>query len=133
MNKVELIGRLTRDPEIREPDDADAVLSAKFTLAVDRRYRTKHGPKADFIKCITFQKQAELVRNYLRQGMRIAAVARIAAGVFHNHEGDSGYFMQVVVEEIEFLEPKPSEEKKQAPSPADQDISDDELAGMPFR
>lgn len=106
MNKVILMGRLTRDPEIRV-SVATNVTTAKFTLAVDRKYK-KEGEQqtADFISCTAFGKTAEFAERYLHQGTKIVVVGRIQTGSYTNKDGNKVYTTDVVVEECEFAESK---------------------------
>ena len=97
MNRAFLIGRLTKDPEVRQSDTK----IAKYTLAVDRR-----GEGADFIPCTTFGKGAEFAEKYLSKGTKIAVVGRIQTGSYTNNEGRKIYTTDVIVEEHEFCEKK---------------------------
>jgi single-strand binding protein len=107
MNKVILIGRLTRDPIVRYSQGENPVAVARFTLAVDRRFKKAgDNQEADFIGCVCFGKQAEFVEKYFRQGMKMVAVGRIQTGSYTNNEGQRVYTTDVVVEEIEFGESK---------------------------
>lgn len=112
MNKVWLMGRPTRDPDIRYSPNSDTMLAvARFTLAVDRRGRRREEGEentADFIGCVCFGKQAEFVEKYIRQGMKIAVTGRIQTGSYTNKEGQKVYTTDVVLEEIEFAESKGS-------------------------
>lgn len=120
MNKVILMGRLTRDPEIRV-SVATNVTTAKFTLAVDRKYK-KEGEQqtADFINCTAFGKTAESIERYLHQGTKIAVVGRIQTGSYTNKDGQKVYTTDVVIEECEFAESKNSTGSSPAPSPRPQ-------------
>lgn len=107
MNKVILIGRLTRDPIVRYSQGENPIAVARYTLAVDRRFkRANDNQDADFIGCVSFGKQAEFVEKYFRQGMKMVAVGRIQTGSYTNNEGQRIYTTDVVVEEIEFGESK---------------------------
>ena len=109
MNKVILMGRLTRDPIVRYSQGENSIAVARFTLAVDRRFRRAgDNQDADFISCVTFGKQAEFVEKYFRQGMKMAAVGRIQTGSYTNNEGQRVYTTDVAVDEIEFAESKSS-------------------------
>ena len=107
MNKAMLIGRLTRDPEVRYSQGENQTAVARFTLAVDRRFK-KAGDNsdADFISCVCFGKQAEFVEKYFKQGMKMVAVGRIQTGSYVNKDGQKVYTTDVVVEEVEFAESK---------------------------
>ena len=109
MNKVILMGRLTRDPEVRYSQGESALAIARFTLAVDRRGRRQDGADqqtADFISCVAFGKTAEFAEKYLRQGTKIAVTGRIQTGSYTNKDGQKVYTTEVVVEETEFAESK---------------------------
>ena len=109
MNKVILMGRLTRDPEVRYTQGDNQMAIAKFTLAVDRRFnRNGDENTADFIFCVAFGKQAEFAERYLRRGTKIAVVGRIQTGSYTNKDGVKVYTTDVVVEEYEFAESKNS-------------------------
>lgn len=119
MNKVILMGRLTRDPDIRWSQGQDQKCTARFTLAVDRRFSTENGPTADFISCVTFGKIAEFGERYLRQGIKVVATGRIQTGSYTNREGQKVYTTDVVIEEMEFAESKAANEQHSAPRPVD--------------
>jgi len=107
MNKVVLIGRLTRDPIVRYSQGESSTAVARFTLAVDRRFkRSSDNQDADFIGCVCFGKTAEFVEKYFTQGMKMGAVGRIQTGSYTNNEGQKIYTTDVVVEEVEFVESK---------------------------
>lgn len=106
MNKVILMGRLTRDPDIRYTAGDSTTAIARYSLAVDRRFKREGEATADFIACVAFGKNAEFAEKYLRQGMRIAIVGRIQTGSYTNRDGNKVYTTNVVVEEHEFAESK---------------------------
>lgn len=108
MNKVILMGRLTRDPEVRYSQGENANAVARFTLAVDRRgaRRDSGEQTADFISCVAFGRNAEFIEKYFRQGMRVVICGRIQTGSYTNREGQKVYTTDVVVEEQEFAERK---------------------------
>ena len=106
MNKVILMGRLTRDPDVRYSQGESATAVARYTLAVDRRFRRDGDASADFIGCVAFGRQAEFAEKYLRQGTKIAITGRIQTGSYTNREGQKVYTTDVVVEEQEFAESK---------------------------
>ena len=107
MNKVILMGRLTRDPEVRYAQGNDNMAIARYSLAVDRRFK-KDGDEqtADFINCIAFGKAGEFAEKYFRKGTKIAVVGRIQTGSYTNKDGQKVYTTDVVVEEQEFAESK---------------------------
>lgn len=106
MNKVILMGRLTRDPEVRYSSGENSLAVARYTLAVDRRFKRDGEPTADFINCVSFGRTAEFAEKYFRQGIKIAVTGRIQTGSYTNKEGQRVYTTDVVVEEQEFAESK---------------------------
>lgn len=106
MNKVILIGRLTRDPEVRYSQGENSLAIARYSLAVDRRFKRPGEADADFINCVTFGKAAEFAEKYLKQGTKIAVTGRIQTGSYTNKEGQKVYTTEVVVEDHEFAESK---------------------------
>ena len=106
MNKVILMGRLTRDPEVRYSTGNNPMAIARYTLAVDRRYKKDGEAEADFISCVSFGKTAEFAEKYYRQGLKIVVSGRIQTGSYTNREGQKVYTTEVVVEEQEFAESK---------------------------
>lgn len=108
MNKVMLMGRLTRDPEVRYTQNENATCVARYALAVDRRFKREGEPTADFINCVAFGKAGEFAEKYLRKGIKIAVVGRIQTGSYTNKDGVKVYTTDIVVEEHEFAESKGS-------------------------
>ena len=109
MNKVILMGRLTRDPEVRysQSNTGDGQMAiARYTLAVDRRFNRNGDQSADFIGCVAFGRSAEFAEKYLKQGIKIAITGRIQTGSYTNKDGNKVYTTDVVVEEQEFCESK---------------------------
>ena len=106
MNKVVLVGRLTRDPEVRYSQGDNATAVARYTLAVDRRFRRDGEPTADFIPCVIFGRSAEFAEKYFHQGMRVSISGRIQTGSYTNKDGVKVYTTEVIVEEQEFAESK---------------------------
>lgn len=104
MNKVILMGRLTRDPEIRYSAGENATAVARYTLAVDRRIKSEGGENADFIRCVVFGKGAEFAEKYIRQGTKIAITGRIQTGSYLDRDNKRVYTTDVIVEEHEFAE-----------------------------
>ncbi|MBP3460672.1 MAG: single-stranded DNA-binding protein [Lachnospiraceae bacterium] len=110
MNKVILMGRLTRDPEVRYSQGETPLAIARYSLAVDRRGRNNQdGQTADFINCVAFGRQGEFAEKYLRKGTKIAITGRIQTGSYTNKDGVKVYTTDVVVEEQEFAESKSSQ------------------------
>lgn len=109
MNKAILMGRLTRDPEVRYSQGERTMAIARYTLAVDRRMRRDTGDgaqTADFITCVAFDKSGEFAEKYFRQGMRILVSGRIQTGSYTNKDGIKVYTTEVIVEEQEFADSK---------------------------
>ena len=117
MNKVILMGRLTRDPEVRYSAGENAMAIARDTLAVDRRFRRDGEATADFINCVVFGRGAEFAEKYLRQGIKIAVSGRIQTGSYTNREGAKVYTTEVVVDDQEFAESKSASDSYQAQRP----------------
>ena len=107
MNKVILMGRLTRDPEIRYSQGEQSTAVARYTIAVDRRFRRDGDQQtADFINCVAFGRQGEFAEKYFRKGIKIAITGRIQTGSYTNKDGQRVYTTDVVIEEQEFAESK---------------------------
>lgn len=106
MNKSILMGRLTRDPEVRYTQGDSSTAVARYTLAVDRRFKREGEQTADFINCVTFGKGAEFAEKYLHKGSKIVISGRIQTGSYTNRDGVKVYTTDVVVEEQEFAESK---------------------------
>ena len=106
MNKVILMGRLTRDPEVRYSAGENALAIARYTLAVDRRFRRDGEATADFISCVVFGRGAEFAEKYFHQGIRIVVSGRIQTGSYTNKDGQRVYTTDVVAENVEFAESK---------------------------
>ena len=134
MNKVMLMGRLTRDPEIRYSSGENRTAVARYTLAVDRRFKRQGDSQtADFISCVVFGKGAEFAGNYLHQGTKIMVVGRIQTGNYTNKDGKRVYTTDVVVEEQEFAESKAArngEEEQAAREDSFMDVPEGE--SLPF-
>ncbi len=107
MNKVVLMGRLTRDPEVRYTQGDNQMAIARYTLAVDRRYnRGNDENTADFIPCVAFGKAGEFVEKYFRKGTKVAVSGRIQTGSYTNKDGVKVYTTEVIVDDQEFAESK---------------------------
>lgn len=133
MNKVILMGRLTRDPEVRYSAGENSLAIARYTLAVDRRFKRDEEATADFISCVVFGKQAEFAEKYFRQGIRIVVSGRIQTGSYTNRDGVKVYTTEVVVEEQEFAESKAvsdSHVNRSASQPAAPDMADSSAEGF---
>jgi len=110
MNKVTLMGRLTRDPNVRysQSQNGEQLCIARYTLAVDRRYGKTAEQSADFISCVAFGKNGEFAERYLKQGTKIAICGHIQTGSYTNREGQKVYTTDIVVEEHYFADSKGS-------------------------
>lgn len=108
MNKVMLIGRLTRDPEVRYSQGEHPTAVARYTLAVDRKYKHDGEQTADFINCVAFGKNGEFAEKYLHKGIKIAVCGRIQTGSYTNKDGQKVYTTDIVVEEHDFCESRSS-------------------------
>lgn len=108
MNKVILMGRLTRDPETRYTNGTEPMCITRYSLAVDRRGKKEGQQSADFIGCVAFGKAGEFAEKYFQKGMRIAITGRIQTGSYTNRDGQKVYTTDVVIEEQEFAESKGS-------------------------
>ena len=110
MNKWVGVGRLVRDPEVRYSQGENATAVARYTVAVDRRFKRDGEPTADFIPCVVFGRSAEFAEKYFRQGLRVAISGRITTGSYTNKDGIKVYTTEVTVEEQEFAESKAESE-----------------------
>lgn len=108
MNKVILMGRLVRDPEISS--STSGTTFARYTIAVDRRFKKEGEPDADFFNCTSFGKQAEFVEKYLKKGTKIVVSGRLQNNNYTNKDGQKVYDVRIMVEDIEFAESKNSDE-----------------------
>ena len=116
MNKVILMGRLTRDPEIRYSQGERSTAVARYSLAVNRTFKRDGEPDADFINCVAFGRQAEFAEKYFRQGMRVLVSGRIQTGSYTNKEGQRVYTTDIIADDQEFADSKnASAGGKQAP------------------
>ena len=106
MNKVILMGRLTRNPEVRYGAGENSTAVARYTIAVERRFKRDGEQSADFIGCVAFGRNAEFAEKYLRQGTKIVLTGRIQTGSYTNRDGQKVYTTDIVVEEQEFAESK---------------------------
>jgi len=106
MNRVVLVGRLTKDPDIRQSQGAEPVTIARYTLAVGRRGKKQEGQQADFISCVAFGKAGEFAEKYLHKGTKICVSGHIKTGNYTRQDGTKAYTTDVVIEEQEFAESK---------------------------
>ena len=114
MNKTILVGRLTRDPEVRYSQGDNSTAVARYTLAVERRFKRDIEPTADFIPCVAFGRTAEFAEKYFRQGMRVAVSGRIQTGSYTNKDGVKVYTTEVLIEEHEFAQSKSENQQNQS-------------------
>ena len=119
MNKVMLVGRLTKDPNVRYSQGDNPTAVARFTLAVDRRFKRDGDEQtADFIGCVAFGKQAEFVEKYAHKGTKFNLAGRIQTGHFTNKDNQTVYTTDVVVEELDFAESKNAAASTSTPASA---------------
>lgn len=123
MNKIILMGRLVRDPEVRYSQGERATAVARYTLAVDRKFKRDGEPNADFINCIAFGKNGDFAEKYLHKGVKILVEGRIQTGSYTNKDGVKVYTTDVVVESCEFAESKNANQSER-PQPMPQIDSD---------
>lgn len=132
MNKVILMGRLTRDPDIRYSQGENSLAIARYTLAVDRRFKRDGEASADFINCVAFGRSAEFAERYFHQGIRIVVSGRIQTGSYTNREGAKVYTTEVVVEDQEFAESRSASEANRSSHQTDQAAAPSGDAGDGF-
>lgn len=133
MNKVILMGRLTRDPEVRYSQGENATAVARYTLAVDRRFnRNNDDQTADFINCVAFGRSGEFAEKYLHKGTKVAITGRIQTGSYTNKDGVRVYTTDVVVEDQEFAESKNASAANGGYTPAERNDSAPAAAGDGF-
>ena len=137
MNKVILMGRLTRDPDIRVSTGEKSTTVGNFSIAVDRRFKREGQPEADFFNCTTFGKQAEFVEKYLHKGTKVVVVGSLQNNNYTNKDGQQVYSVQIMVDEVEFAESKSSQNAQTQTSPqaSSQDfmnIPDGVVEDLPF-
>lgn len=122
MNKVILMGRLTRDPEIRYSQGKNATCVAAFSIAVDRRFKREGEPDADFFNCTAFGKQGEFVEKYLGKGVKVILTGRVQNETYTNKDGAKVTATKIIVDELEFAESKSGgAQTNAAQKPADKD------------
>lgn len=117
MNKVILMGRLVRDPEVRYSQGENAMAIARYTMAVDRKFKRDGEPNADFINCIAFGKSGEFAEKYLHKGIKILIEGRWQSGSYTNKDGQKVYTNDCVVESCEFAESKNASNASQSERP----------------
>jgi single-strand DNA-binding protein len=122
INRVVLVGRLTKSPELRKTQNGTSV--CKFTLAVNRRVTGQGQPDADFISCVAWNKTADLMLQYLNKGSLIGIEGRLQTGRFTNNNGETIYTCDVMVDTLQFLDPKKSEEQNENQVPREMTSSE---------
>lgn len=110
MNKVIMIGRLTRDPEIRYGQGANGIVIGSFSIAVDRRFKREGEPDADFFDCTSFGKTAEFVEKFLKKGTKVVVEGRLQNDNYTNKDGQKVYRTRIIVDSLEFAESKAAAE-----------------------
>ena len=110
MNRVILMGRLTRDPEVRYTSGENSMAVARYTLAIDRSVKKQGEQSADFINCVAFSKAAEFAEKYFRQGMRVLVSGRLQTGNYTNKDGHKVYTTEVIIDTQEFADSKGASE-----------------------
>ena len=115
MNTVNLIGHMTRDPELRRTQKGDAVTS--FTLALNRNYNSADGQQADYINCVVWNKRAEVTEQYCSKGSLVGVEGRLRSRSYDNAQGQKVYVVEVVCDSVQFLETKAAREKAQQQQP----------------
>ena len=121
MNKVILMGRLTRNPEVRYSQGENPLAIARYTLAVDRKFKKEKEENADFIRCVAFGKAGEHAEKYYKQGLKVTVAGRIQTGSYTDRDGRKVYTTEVVVEEQEFAESRREGQQAPQPAPVDED------------
>ena len=128
MNSVQLVGRLTKDPDIKTAQD---IVIARFNLAVDRRFKKEGGQDADFPSIVAFGKTAEFIEKYFHKGMKVGVVGRLQTGSYKNKEGNTVYTTDVIAEAVEFCESK-SANAGQTQDTSFVNLPDDVAEELPF-
>lgn len=124
MNKVILMGRLTKDPDVRYTQGQKPVCIARYDLAVNRKYKREGEPDADFFSCVSFGKMGEFVEKYMKKGTKIAITGRLQTGSYTNRNGQKVYYTEVVVEDQEFAESKQNNNAAENSAPANNEGMD---------
>ena len=117
MNKVVLLGRLTKDPEVRYSQSSEPMAIAKYVLAVNRRFKKEGEPDADFINCTALGRQGEFAEKYFKKGMMVAVSGRLSIRSYDDKSGQRQWYTEVVIEEQDFAESKASYEQRMANAP----------------
>ena len=129
MNLIVLCGHLTRDPEIKYTDSNKAV--ARFSIAVDRRFKRDNEPEADFFNCTAFGKTAEVVEKYVTKGTKLLITGRIQNDNYTNKDGQTVYSVQILVDNLEFAESKNNRGNDEKPEETSNNAFDGGFMGIP--
>ena len=114
MNKVILLGRLTKDPEIRYSQSAEPICVSRFTVAVDRRFKKEGEPDADFINCVSFRRTAEFMERYIKKGMMVSVCGSLTVRSYDDQQGQRRWITEVQAEEVNFAESRAAFEARMA-------------------
>jgi len=133
MNKVILLGRLTKDPEIRYSQSAEPVCVSRFTVAVDRRFKKEGEPDADFINCVAFRRTAEFIERYIKKGMMVSVCGSLTVRSYDDNTGQRRWITEVSAEEVNFAESRAAYEARMAKGGGGYDTSamPPEIGGAP--
>lgn len=129
MNKVILMGRLTREPEVKTSQSGTMI--ARYTLAVDRRFQRDGEQTADFISCVAFGRGAEFAEKYLHQGTKVIVTGHIQTGSYTNKDGNKVYTTDVIAEDQEFAESKAASQTQEAPAPEPKNVDENGFMDIP--
>ncbi|SKA73159.1 single-strand binding protein [Eubacterium uniforme] len=135
MNKIILSGRLTKDPEIRYTEKGESQEQrcvARYTLAVDRKYKKEGENNTDFLSCVSFENNAKVAEKYLKKGMKVIVEGRVQTGSYTNKDGKKVYTTDVVVESMEFTEKKSNETKEEQVVEPDEEFLSSDDSEFPF-
>lgn len=137
MNRVVLMGRLTREPSVRYTEGTNPAAVARFSLAVDRKFKRDGEPSADFINCVAFGKTGEFIERYAHQGTKLIAEGRIQTGSYTNKDGTKVFTTDVVLENVEFAESKTAQDRNNNRATPETDSDGfmsipDGVEGLPF-
>jgi len=122
MNKVILLGRLSKDPEIRYSQSSDPICVARFTVAVDRRFKKEGEPDADFINCVSFRRTAEFIERYIKKGMQVSVCGSLTVRSYDDNTGQRKWITEVQAEEVNFAESRAAFEARMAKSGGGYDV-----------
>ena len=130
MNKVILMGRLTKDPDIRYSQSAEPMCIARYTLAVNRRFKREGEPDADFINCVAFRKDGEFVEKYFKKGMQVTISGRLQIRSYDDKNGQRQWMTEVIIEEQQFAESKANFESRGGSKGYSGPVPDDQPQGF---